>query len=338
VKLTNVPATILDPQLRVFLDQVSTILRTQLGGDGGTVVTRDELIEAGLVDPVTGNITLPEEYDPFGDLSLPPAPSGLAGTGAVDYILLAWDPRTAAQRNVSLVEIWRSDEDDVETAYVVGTASGAVFSDAVGPSSTFFYWIRAVSYAGTPSAWFSLAGLEVSTVINPAQVLALLEGSLTESQLYADLNTRLDKIEPTEATVIAQGQTVNALGGQWTVKIDNDGNVAGFGLASTAGDYDEEVHSTFAVNVDTFAVTHPGSTSAVFAVEDGRVVMDGASIQTATIKDAQIHSISADKLVAQSGTLAEAIIGEGHVTNLMIGDTIQSDNYVPGVSGWSIKK
>ena len=336
VKLTNVPSTITDPQLRTFLSQVSDILREQ--SEGGTLVTREDLYNAGLVDPISGELAIPEEYDPFGDLSLPPAPTGFVGSGAVEHIILAWAPRTAAERNVSHVEIYRAATDDVGIAAFVGTASGAVFSDVVGPSVTYFYWIRAVSYAGIPGAWANSAGLSVSTVDDPTAVLALLEASISESHLYAALNTRLNTIETTETAVIAQDQEITSLGGQYTVKIDNAGAVAGFGLASTANAYDGIVHSVFAVNVDTFAVTHPGSTSVAFAVENNRVVMDGASIQTATIGDAQIQSLSADKLVAQTGTLAEAIIGQGDITNLMIGDTIQSDNYVPGVSGWAIKK
>lgn len=35
---------------------------------------------------------------------------------------------------------------------------------------------------------------------------------------------------------------------------------------------------------------------------------------------------------------ATALFGEAEVTNLLIGGTIKSDNYVPGVSGWIIKK
>ncbi|OQX35585.1 MAG: hypothetical protein B0D91_10570 [Oceanospirillales bacterium LUC14_002_19_P2] len=49
-------------------------------------------------------------------------------------------------------------------------------------------------------------------------------------------------------------------------------------------------------------------------------------------------SNNADDLTINTLTVATATIGQGEVGNLLIGDSIQSDNYVPGVSGWIIKK
>jgi hypothetical protein len=45
-----------------------------------------------------------------------------------------------------------------------------------------------------------------------------------------------------------------------------------------------------------------------------------------------------DDLTVNTLTVATATIGQGEIGNLLIGDAIQSDNYVPGVSGWIIKK
>ncbi|WP_345195509.1 phage tail tip fiber protein, partial [Kistimonas scapharcae] len=47
---------------------------------------------------------------------------------------------------------------------------------------------------------------------------------------------------------------------------------------------------------------------------------------------------NADDLTVNTLTVATATIGQGEIGNLLIGDAIQSDNYVPGVSGWIIKK
>lgn len=45
-----------------------------------------------------------------------------------------------------------------------------------------------------------------------------------------------------------------------------------------------------------------------------------------------------DDVTVNTLTAAHAIIGEGEIHSLAIGDIIQSDNYVPGKSGWAIKK
>jgi hypothetical protein len=69
-----------------------------------------------------------------------------------------------------------------------------------------------------------------------------------------------------------------------------------------------------------------------------RMVISSVLIADATITDAKIKTLSADKLFAASGTIANAIIGTGHITNAMIDNIIQSASYVTGVSGWKINK
>lgn len=102
--------------------------------------------------------------------------------------------------------------------------------------------------------------------------------------------------------------------------------------------------TTFTFAVSASAVTPATGTIKVghavvpFVVDNGVVYIDTLLLKNGTIKSAQIESLAADKLYTPSGTLAEAIIGTGHITNAMIGNTIQSTSYVPGSSGWYINK
>lgn len=85
---------------------------------------------------------------------------------------------------------------------------------------------------------------------------------------------------------------------KYVVKVDSNGYVSGFGLL--VDDNDGTPVSQFQVAVDQFVIRSPGSTDLAFAVDDGRVVMNGASIQDATIGNAQISDLSADRINAGS--------------------------------------
>jgi len=144
------------------------------------------------------------------------------------------------------------------------------------------------------------------------------------------LNAEVDNPDgSTNQVSLAQAATVQAstngdLKGQYTVKIDTNGAVAGFGLASTstaAGN----ITSEFIVNADRFAIMRGGSdtTAAVvpFAVVPASTVdgvaipagvyMDTAFIRNAAITAAQIGSVNADKISA--GTINAGRIGTNSI-------------------------
>lgn len=83
--------------------------------------------------------------------------------------------------------------------------------------------------------------------------------------------------------------TVDGLALQYSVKLDNDGYVAGFGLYNSAGT------STFLVNADTFAIGQPGVPGVTpFAVQNGQVYIKSAMIDNASITTAVVGSIISD--------------------------------------------
>lgn len=120
--------------------------------------------------------------------------------------------------------------------------------------------------------------------------------------------------------------TVDGLQGQWTLRIDNNGYVSGFGLASQAS-YDPNgrisFNSEFEVLADKFSVRMPSyPTISPFTVGTvnglPRVIMTSA-----LIGDAVIGNI---------------MIADGAITNPKIAGEIKSDNYSAGVAGWKIDK
>jgi len=102
----------------------------------------------------------------------------------------------------------------------------------------------------------------------------------------------------------ASGQSLE---GQYTVKIDLNGHVSGFGLASSA--VNDTPTSAFIVRADKFAIVEPGSSgnslnnnplsySIPFFVTGGSTFIKSAFIQNASIDDAKIGSVSAKKITA----------------------------------------
>ena len=133
-----------------------------------------------------------------------------------------------------------------------------------------------------------------------------------------------------QAVVQAKAQSWDGTSASYTVKIDNNGYVTGFGLASS-GNTGTPV-SEFFIRADKFAVISPSDTTnrtspapaanVPFSVQTTGQTINGvwvpagvyiksACIQDATITDAKINSLSASKLSA--GTINASVIT---VTNL----------------------
>ena len=56
------------------------------------------------------------------------------------------------------------------------------------------------------------------------------------------------------------------------------------------------------------------------------------------LKNEQLGQLDVDKLIGGTAHFVQANILNGSITNAKIGDTIQSNNYIPGQRGWIIKK
>jgi hypothetical protein len=121
------------------------------------------------------------------------------------------------------------------------------------------------------------------------------------------------------ASIESQATSINGLSGQYTVKVDINGNVSGFGLASTANN--STPTSEFTVRADSFSISNPSGSGIPDAtpfivrttpttingvsvpvgiymsdavVQNGSIV--NAKIGNAAIDDAKISSLSAEKI------------------------------------------
>ncbi len=167
---------------------------------------------------------------------------------------------------------------------------------------------------------------EMQVIISDSKKLATRVGTVE-----LDLDETKGAIEQQFKVFEDEFENIRA---EYTVKLDVDGYVGGFGLVNSGGVI------TALWRVDVFGIGSPGSDDLVFAVdaEEGRVVMDGAYIKTASINSAQIGELDVDRIVGGTADFVEANIREGSITNLKIGNVIQSNNYAAGKSGWLINK
>ena len=164
------------------------------------------------------------------------------------------------------------------------------------------------------------------------------------SSIASSVSTLTTTVNGHTSTIQTHTSSINGLYAQYTVKLDVNGKVSGFGLASTSNS------SLFEIVADRFAICNTSGSGKKYPfVVDSTygVVMDSALIKDGTITNAKIASLAADKLYASSGTIASAIIGSGHISNAMIGSYISSTNYngstsdpynSPGSAGWCIAK
>lgn len=133
---------------------------------------------------------IPTLYDPAADLTPPPGPSELKATAVFDTVYLSWNQPVFP--NQSFWEVHKSFTNDLSTAVLAGTSTSQFFTDVVQEGVTLYYWVRTVSAAGIKSAWNSSFGTEVKTGIDPAKLIAALEGQILESALSKDLASRIN--------------------------------------------------------------------------------------------------------------------------------------------------
>jgi predicted phage tail protein len=140
------------------------------------------------------------------------------------------------------------------------------------------------------------------SMINQLNTVSATSGSTAAKALY-QLTSRLDNISP--GITLEQGFATSAdktkgLEAQYTVKIDSNGRVSGFGLASTTSAAGETT-SEFIINADKFGVIMPsapgvkpftiGKVNGVPRVIMSNALIGDASISSAMIGDLQVNSL-----------------------------------------------
>lgn len=225
-KLPTLPAPPADasPQQRSFFQAIKQQLDALVGqlGERDRAVTFRDLEDGGLARlHADGYTILPGQEGPEGPPGpqgdpgengtglptvaagvIPPAVTGLKASAAYSSIILTWNdpdwPAGASTFNVAYFEIFRATSATPnppvpDASYSFGQTRSLVFSDLAGTSKTYYYWVRIV---GKNNEIGPVVGpVSATTSPNVPQLLDVLTGQLSESQLVASLNDRIDLVD-----------------------------------------------------------------------------------------------------------------------------------------------
>ena len=186
-------------------------------------VTMRALLDSGIVSLASGygaysgaSSSIAPRVD-IPNLDVPPAPYNLAANGAFQNILLTWN--LAGFKGFAYQEVFRHTSDSIADATLIGviSASRGFYTDSVGESSSYYYWVRAVNQNGLAGPFNSSTGTLGETAPDVQLLLDTLNGAITESQLATDLTTTLDgfateisDLETTYGTTVAAAASASA--------------------------------------------------------------------------------------------------------------------------------
>lgn len=318
--IPTVPATG-DANVDQFLSALKQTIETWAGERGDSLdsaVTWRGLIDKqfATIDLTEGvpsnNAFLPVKPREVTDLTPPPAPKNLVASGALSTIILDWDEPTYG--NHAYTEIWRSSTNNVGSAERVGMAPGMVYADSVGGGFTYYYWIRFVSTADVAGPYNSTEGTVGSTSLDPGYVLDVLSGQISESELAANLSSRIDLIDGNAAVAgsvnarIEQEATAraNAILAEAGLRANGDGDLqAQINLLSAAssGDFQElltalQEEQTARANADT---AEAASRETLAAQLRGTYTgTDVAQLSTGLLYNERVARVSADGVLTSS--------------------------------------
>lgn len=338
-------------ELRRVVDALLVRTRLREGETGDPLdkhVSYRDLVSSGLAAFRPGGGELPpivppgpEVPPPGGPPLIPPKPYDLQAFGGIGVVVLSWEH--AANPYISFAEVWRAEVNNLANAVNVGSAIGRTYADyAVQDGVTYYYWVRLINDYGTAGPYSDVAW--ATTRLRAEWVLEELTGKITSTHLFESLNQRITTGENAAVAVAAQAEIISDLEAQYTVKIDANGYVAGFGLAVYPTG-EGGVTSAFIVRTDRFAVIPPnwdpskkmapfviGPINGVTAVGINAAYIVDATISTAAIKDAVITTAKIADAAITSAKIGTAQIGSAHIAQYL-----QSD-FFDSAHGWRIDK
>lgn len=312
--------------LRTFIDRLREIIS---GSGNDRLVSVQDLVNGGIAGPGSNGALVPLTTSV---IQTPPAPANLSTTGGVNDVFVEWDSPTYFGHDYT--EVYGGSTNVIGDAVLLGFTPGVNFVDTIGPSQSRYYWARFVNTQGTKGPFNSVSGTLGTTTAEVAHILDVLTGAITETELFSSLGSRINLVDTTNGGLI----------NKYTVKIDNNGYVSGFGLASTVNT--ATPYSDFIIRADRFSIASPSgpgitpvipfivttTTTTINGVTvspgvyiNGAFIqggsIQGASIAGGTIENAKLINVSANKI---TGAALEAT------------SFIESAAYIAGSQGWKI--
>lgn len=300
-----------------------------------------------------------------GKTSPPPVVTALVATGLIFSIRLDWG-FPAGPSDVERTEIWCSEtssRDDAiklaDFAYPQNTHTMM----GLAAAQRFWFWARLVDKSGNIGAWYPTGvGTFGQSSADATPILDAIAGKIGKEQLAQDLLSEISSFAPPFAgsdTDYAGSELIFA-GIQSVQSLQQEGDMA---LAQQQTTLQAQIGQNTALVQQTAStmVTLDGKISAAWNIkvgvtQDGKYYGAGMAVgidnsqgpvqsQILFLADRfaflnEANGTVTTPFVIQGGQtfISQALIGTGWITNAMIGEFIQSNNYVAGVSGWRIDK
>lgn len=236
----------------------------------------------------------------WSGVQTPTAPVNVTADGAFHTITLTWD--APSYKGHAFAEIWRSSKDNVSTAVRVGTTLANVYSDSVGKGFKAFYWVRFVNKNSMEGPYHSKGGLYAETSRDIQDIIDELDGQIKLSHFDAWLKQDYEGVKETAASL------ESGVGSMWAVKASAGEIKAGIGLVAKS----DGTSQVFIAASQVFAYdpNNPNnSTAPLFAIDQGKVVIQEALIKKATIQIIHSEKITADYIKAGVSISAPLITG-----------------------------
>lgn len=245
----------------------------------------------------------------IGKAGLPPVVASLTTTPKVFGIDLRWTFPTGAL-DTNYTEIQYGPTQDPDTALLLGTFAyplNTYTMAGLSAGQTFWFRARLVDKTGNIGEWNSWIQGQASA--QATEILDYLTSQITETQLGSNL---LEKIDSGGGASIEIEELKSDLAVMYSIKlgIDVNGNYYGAGMGIGIENTPEGMQSQVLFVADRFAILNQigGTVTSPFIVQGGSVYMNSAIIQNASIDF------------------------------LKVSDTVQSNNYVAGQTGWRLAK
>lgn len=212
------PNAVPNPDSPDFAKAVKAILDRREGNTRDSAqrfVTIGELSEFGLLNKEgTGTDLVPPQKS--GDTDPPKPPTNLKIVNNVITHVLSWT--NPADEDLSHIEVWRSftqDRTQAELVTVATKPTETVTIGGVGPRENYYYWIRAVDYAGNYSMWCPNDQMGGELVAGEfAESINKLMAKLLDDSRYENIHTIVaDSFRIIEPKIgLTEGKTVFATG------------------------------------------------------------------------------------------------------------------------------
>jgi Phage T7 tail fibre protein/Domain of unknown function (DUF1983) len=280
---------------------------TSVAGYGGIVQSSPQQMIAAVVDSVLQSTLLASLNQRVSDIDLN-AQAILSQATRVDSLQAIVDSLTIGGGSISTFLL------SEQTARIAGDSALQsqlnLMGAMSGGSTAWILDMNKVQVDATTSFATRLAGIDSTAASNTA---AIVTESTTRASADSTNATNISTVTTTvsghTATLATQATSINGLSAQYTVKVDVNGRVAGFGLASTT--INGATVSDFIVLANRFAIVdnaNPTNTPIVPFVVTGGVVY----MQNIVVGGALIDALAVSKL--SSGSMSAAITVNGDLS------------------------